>query len=287
MSINNEISNELSRIFSNFRDAFRDANEHWDYKGFDAYGLGIGQIVSGGISGGPLFIEHENDVGSFDLEYRCAGLTTGVGVGGPVNLSCPFAIPIGDGIVLPGSSRKLDFSSFEGTYIALEFASSSVTPITGYSVMAMITGLPFSYASLIPLAPIELIKKGVLGKAIIYMIDTQWTPPSVGFNLHLGSSFLYSNDAKFNPIQVPPRGQPILSVGDQIHTIESGEWLSKIAQHYYGDFTKWEALYNWDWTEGPNKGWNKQVIGNNPDLIEPGMKIIIPPRNVINQYRKN
>ncbi|MEZ5344185.1 MAG: hypothetical protein R2681_01400 [Pyrinomonadaceae bacterium] len=76
-------------------------------------------------------------------------------------------------------------------------------------------------------------------------------------------------------------------MGDRIHSVANGEWLSEITQTYYGVYTKWEALYNWDWHEGVNKNWNKSQIGNNPDLIEPGMKIIIPPKNVIDQYRKN
>ena len=282
MSENNELSNELSRLFSNFRDAY----ENWEYKGFDSYGFSVGLTIGGGISGGQLEIRNSTEVGDFDLVYSCFGLIGSIGVGLPVNVTAPIDFPISGGIILPYMGRKLDFSSFEGSYVALEFGSSVFLPGLGSSVMAIVFGMPFSHLSFINLSPIEIVRKAYYGKAIIYLFDYQLTGPSMGFNIHYGRSWIYSNDAVFNPIQVPPRGQPILSVGDKIHTVQSGEWLSKIAQNYYGDYTKWEALYNWDWNQGVNKDWNKQQIGNNPNLIEPGMKIIIPPKNVIDRYRK-
>ena len=51
----------------------------------------------------------------------------------------------------------------------------------------------------------------------------------------------------------------------RFYTIEKGDSLSKIAKEVYGDYKKWEALFEA----------NKEVI-ENPDLIYPGQQIRIP-----------
>ncbi len=51
----------------------------------------------------------------------------------------------------------------------------------------------------------------------------------------------------------------------QEYTIVSGDSLSKIAKHFYGDPMKWKTIYEA----------NQDVI-KDPDLIHPGQKIIIP-----------
>jgi hypothetical protein len=56
--------------------------------------------------------------------------------------------------------------------------------------------------------------------------------------------------------------------GRKIHVVRPGDWLSKIAQTYYGDINKWRTIY-----EVPE---NKRTIGPNPDLIQPGQRLIIP-----------
>lgn len=53
-----------------------------------------------------------------------------------------------------------------------------------------------------------------------------------------------------------------------IHIVQPGDWLSKIAQKYYGDMNRWPEIYNY-----PK---NKEQIGNNPDLIKPGQELVIP-----------
>ncbi|MBK8810109.1 MAG: LysM peptidoglycan-binding domain-containing protein [Acidobacteria bacterium] len=57
--------------------------------------------------------------------------------------------------------------------------------------------------------------------------------------------------------------------GQRIHIVKSGDWLSKIAQQYYGDMNKWKFLYY----DVPG---NKEEIGPDPNLIKPGQKIIVP-----------
>ena len=51
----------------------------------------------------------------------------------------------------------------------------------------------------------------------------------------------------------------------RFYTIEKGDSLSKIAKEIYGDYKKWEALFDA----------NKEVI-EDPDLIYPGQQIRIP-----------
>ena len=51
----------------------------------------------------------------------------------------------------------------------------------------------------------------------------------------------------------------------RFYTVEKGDSLSKIAKEVYGDFKKWEELFEA----------NKEVI-ENPDLIYPGQQIRIP-----------
>ncbi len=50
------------------------------------------------------------------------------------------------------------------------------------------------------------------------------------------------------------------------HVVVSGDTLSGIAKKYYNDAGKYMKIYEA----------NKDVIGDNPDLIKPGMELIIP-----------
>ena len=49
------------------------------------------------------------------------------------------------------------------------------------------------------------------------------------------------------------------------HVVQSGDTLSKIAKHYYGDAAQWHRIYDV----------NREQISN-PDLIHPGQKLYIP-----------
>lgn len=51
----------------------------------------------------------------------------------------------------------------------------------------------------------------------------------------------------------------------QYHTVVKGEWLSKIAQKYYGDANKYNVIFEA----------NKPML-KNPDLIYPGQVLRIP-----------
>ena len=52
---------------------------------------------------------------------------------------------------------------------------------------------------------------------------------------------------------------------EQIHTVEKGDTLSKIAKQYYGDASKWKAIHEA----------NRDLIAN-PDLIQIGWALKIP-----------
>jgi nucleoid-associated protein YgaU len=54
----------------------------------------------------------------------------------------------------------------------------------------------------------------------------------------------------------------------KVYVVQPGDWLSKIAIKFYGDANKWTKIY-----EVPA---NKAVIGANPNLIQPGMRLQIP-----------
>ena len=52
---------------------------------------------------------------------------------------------------------------------------------------------------------------------------------------------------------------------DQTYTVKSGDSLSKIAKHLYGDANSWHRIYDA----------NRDKI-KNPDLIHPGQVLTIP-----------
>ena len=52
----------------------------------------------------------------------------------------------------------------------------------------------------------------------------------------------------------------------QSYTVQSGDSLSKIAKHVYGDANKWHAIFDA----------NRDKI-KNPDLIQPGQVLTLPP----------
>jgi len=50
------------------------------------------------------------------------------------------------------------------------------------------------------------------------------------------------------------------------YTVDSGDNLSAIAQQELGDANRWREIYEL----------NKDTIGDNPDLIQPGMELKLP-----------
>ncbi|QCR23372.1 LysM peptidoglycan-binding domain-containing protein [Pontibacter sp. SGAir0037] len=56
------------------------------------------------------------------------------------------------------------------------------------------------------------------------------------------------------------------SANQDVYTVQSGDSLSKIAKKHYGNANDWTKIYNA----------NKDKIGDNPDLIRPGQRFVIP-----------
>jgi nucleoid-associated protein YgaU len=67
------------------------------------------------------------------------------------------------------------------------------------------------------------------------------------------------SDVQSGSSSTAPASQPTT------YTVKSGDSLSKIAKHVYGDAAKWHSIYEA----------NKDKI-KNPDLIYPGQEFIIP-----------
>jgi nucleoid-associated protein YgaU len=60
--------------------------------------------------------------------------------------------------------------------------------------------------------------------------------------------------------------KPVTGQAKQIYVVKSGDSLSKIAKQFYGDGGRWPEIYEA----------NKQLIGDNPNLIHPGQQLTIP-----------
>lgn len=61
-------------------------------------------------------------------------------------------------------------------------------------------------------------------------------------------------------------GKPAAS--RKVHKVVRGDSLSAIAKLHYGDAAAWKRIYDA----------NRAIIGSNPNLIRPGMKLTIPPK---------
>jgi len=60
-------------------------------------------------------------------------------------------------------------------------------------------------------------------------------------------------------------GSSTAATGGQTYVVKSGDSLSKIAKHFYGDGSKWKKIHAANADKIPN-----------PDLIHPGLQLTIP-----------
>ncbi|MBX7169576.1 MAG: LysM peptidoglycan-binding domain-containing protein [Pyrinomonadaceae bacterium] len=99
-----------------------------------------------------------------------------------------------------------------------------------------------------------------------------WTKEKLGFVFAECKARLEKeNPVTANPgFQTPNYGgigiQPGNGGGQRTYVVQPGDWLSKIAQKYYGDPMKYTVIHK------ANLG----VIGPDPNVIKPGQKLIIP-----------
>jgi nucleoid-associated protein YgaU len=75
-----------------------------------------------------------------------------------------------------------------------------------------------------------------------------------------------SSSADFSDVSGGASSSAPAAGNAQSYTVKSGDSLSKIAKHFYGDGGKWHRIYDA----------NRDKI-KNPDLIHPGDELTIPP----------
>jgi nucleoid-associated protein YgaU len=68
--------------------------------------------------------------------------------------------------------------------------------------------------------------------------------------------------ADFSDVQA---GSSSTASAGSTYVVKSGDSLSKIAKHFYGDGNKWKIIHQANSAKIPN-----------PDLIHPGLELIIP-----------
>ncbi|HVD59469.1 MAG TPA: LysM peptidoglycan-binding domain-containing protein [Gemmatimonadaceae bacterium] len=79
------------------------------------------------------------------------------------------------------------------------------------------------------------------------------------------SSSSSSSSADFSDVSGGASSSAPAAGTGQTYTVKSGDSLSKIAKHFYGDAGKWHKIYEA----------NRDKI-KNPDLIHPGQEFSIP-----------
>lgn len=75
-----------------------------------------------------------------------------------------------------------------------------------------------------------------------------------------------SGKADFSDVTTGASSEAPAASEGTTYTVKSGDSLSKIAKHIYGDADKWHRIYEA----------NRDKI-KNPDLIHPGQEFTIPP----------
>lgn len=85
----------------------------------------------------------------------------------------------------------------------------------------------------------------------------------VGGSAGTNSSTNSAGNADFS--DVSGGGSSTAAAGGQTYVVKSGDSLSKIAKHFYGDAGKWKKIHAANADKIPN-----------PDLIHPGLQLTIP-----------
>lgn len=89
-------------------------------------------------------------------------------------------------------------------------------------------------------------------------------PPNFSDTSSAGSSQAGGSKADFSDVS-SGASSSAPAAGQQTYTVKSGDSLSKIAKHFYGDASAWHRIYEA----------NRDKI-KNPDLIHPGQEFTIP-----------
>ena len=87
--------------------------------------------------------------------------------------------------------------------------------------------------------------------------------PSTSSSANTKGSTNPSGSADFSDVR--SGGSSTAAAGGQTYVVKSGDSLSKIAKHFYGDAGKWKKIHAANADKIPN-----------PDLIHPGLQLTIP-----------
>lgn len=83
----------------------------------------------------------------------------------------------------------------------------------------------------------------------------------------VAQAFVVRRQAAAGPVAAPTTNSGTsIPAARRYHLVAHGDWLSKLAKHYYGNWRKWPVLYEA----------NRKLIGDNPNLIRVGQQLWIP-----------
>lgn len=76
----------------------------------------------------------------------------------------------------------------------------------------------------------------------------------------------YKTNFDFSDTDVGKQAAAAQTAAQKTHTVEGGESLSAIAEQELGAADRWREIYEL----------NRDLIGKDPDLIQPGMELKLP-----------
>jgi len=97
------------------------------------------------------------------------------------------------------------------------------------------------------------------------IFDKKSTSPADFSDVKGSASSPSAKPADFSDVSSGASSSAPAAGSTQSYTVKSGDSLSKIAKHVYGDGSKWHQIYEA----------NRDKI-KNPDLIHPGQELTIP-----------
>ncbi len=127
---------------------------------------------------------------------------------------------------------------------------------TRQNIRLIISGTDISIPCLIPSFDLQPERAGHVGDIYFSISFTEYRAPVVRKVGDKGSGNGSTSTARPSQSKTKPKS----------YTVKKGDSLWLIAKSIYGQGTKWQTIYNA----------NKKVIGNNPNKIVPGQKLVIP-----------
>ena len=109
------------------------------------------------------------------------------------------------------------------------------------------------------------IAQAHLGSGSQWQRISNFNPTVDPLKLRIGQIIRLPAPARFRHADLPEANEPKPAPGQLIHTVEAGETLSTIAEHYFGDPAMWRKIYQA----------NSNRIGPNPDRIMEGTDLQI------------